>query len=187
MKYLLSLSLLLVASSSYGILLSGSAATAVTNLSTGDSSFVIVDTDGDGLDFSATSVGTSFAVGSSIGDDYIVAFNPVTTVFGTTLPGEANFNLGDGSTASGDSFYIIAFSTQSTNSFTVSSGDKYGILSHANWVLPSNNSGTFSYGSDFNQFSNVDGAAFTVVPEPSTYAMFAGALALGYVMIRRRR
>lgn len=36
--------------------------------------------------------------------------------------------------------------------------------------------------------SNVAGApSFNVVPEPSTYASLAGLLALGYVMVRRRR
>lgn len=34
---------------------------------------------------------------------------------------------------------------------------------------------------------NSNGIGTSAVPEPSTYAMFAGVLALGYVMIRRRR
>jgi hypothetical protein len=34
--------------------------------------------------------------------------------------------------------------------------------------------------------SNMDNVSLTVVPEPSTYALLSGMLALGWVMIRRR-
>jgi len=49
-------------------------------------------------------------------------------------------------------------------------------------------SGAVLVNAELSSTVNAAGApSFSAVPEPSTYAMFAGVLALGYVMIRRRR
>tara|TARA_B110001469_G_C9617809_1_gene307739 strand:- start:151 stop:720 length:570 start_codon:yes stop_codon:yes gene_type:complete len=169
-----------------GLTLSGSAATGVTNLVGGNSTFVIVDTAGDGLDFGITNVGANLVAGASFGDDYIAAYNSVAVSFGTTVPGNAIFNLGTGGTAAGQQFYVVAFGTQSGDNITVTASDTFGVLAGSNWQLDANNSGTYSYGVELVAFPTVNGAEFTVVPEPSTYAALAGLLALGYVMVRRR-
>lgn len=173
----------------YGIQLSGTAAASVTNLVAGNSSFVIVDTAGDGLDFNINSVGATLASDTSFGDDYIAAYNSVVGVFAVDLPGGANFSLGVGGTAAGQQFYIVAFGTQSGDNITVAANDTFGVLAGSNWQLDSNNSGTFTYNTELEQFPTVNGAQFTVspVPEPSAYALLSGVLALGWVMVRRRR
>ena len=172
----------------FGYSLSGTVATSVTNLLAGDSSFVIVDTTGgDTLDSNFFTAGTTLTAGTSVGDYYIAAHNAVVGGgFGVSVSGNANFNLGDGSTEGGDSFYVVAFGTNTGNSVTLSVGNTFGILAGSNWNLGSNNSAVESYGAQFQQFSNVDGAQFSVVPEPSAFAALAGILALSCVMLRRR-
>ena len=172
----------------FGYSLSGTAATSVTNLLAGDSSFVIVDTTGgDTLDSNFFTAGTTITAETSVGDYYIAAHNAVVGGgFGLSVSGNANFNLEDGSTEGGDYFYVVAFGTNTGDSVTLSVGDTFGILAGSNWNLGSNNSAVESYGSQFQQFPNVDGAQFSVVPEPSAFAALAGLLSLACVMLRRR-
>ena len=171
----------------FGYSLSGTVATSVTNLLAGDSSFVIVDTTGgDTLDSNFFTAGTTLTAGTSVGNYYIAAQNAVAGTFGVTVPGNATFTLGDGSTTGGDYFYVVAFGTNTGDSVTLSVGNTFGILAGSNWNLGSNNSAVESYGAQFQQFSNVDGAQFSVVPEPSAFAALAGILALSCVMLRRR-
>jgi len=170
--------------------ITGTAATSVTNLVAGNSTFVIVDTSGaDTLTSSAFTSGLTLTSGGSFGNYYVASYNAVVGGFGTTIPGNANFNLGDGSTSAGDTFYIVAFGTKSGDGITLSGGDTFGILAGSDWVLNANNSATEIYGSDLQQFSTANGAEFSiaVVPEPSTFAALTGLCALGAVMVRRRR
>ncbi len=171
----------------FGYSLSGTAATSVTNLLAGDSSFVIVDTTGgDTLDSSFFTAGTTLKEGTSVGDYYIAAHNAVAGTFGVTVPGNATFSLGDGSTTGGDYFYVVAFGTNTGDNITLSVGDTFGLNRGIDWNLGSNNAATESYGSQFQQLPTVNGAQFSVVPEPSAYAALAGILALICVMLRRR-
>jgi hypothetical protein len=167
--------------------LSGTAATSVSNLVVGDSTFVIVDTSGnDSLTSSSFTPGLTLTSGSSFGDYYVAAYNPVAGGFGTSVPGNAFFNIGDGATAADDYFYVVAFGTQSGDGITLSTSDTFGLLSASDWRLPTANNISWDYGADLTQFGSVDGASFTVVPEPSSYGALAGLLALGWVMVRRR-
>jgi len=186
---ILSLFLSAFALNLFGYSLSGTAASSVSNLVGGNSSFVIVDTSGnDTLDESFFTAGLTLSAGSTVGDYYVASHNSVASFFGTSLPGNASFNFGDGSTAAADYFYVVAFSDHSTTSVTLAGGNTFGLLSGTDWQLGSSNSNVDSYGSEFEQFSNVNGAQFTVaaVPEPSSYALLGGLLALGCVMLRRR-
>lgn len=106
-----------------------------------------------------------------------------------TFQGDVSMNS---SAANGQAAYIFA---------TNAANDEILIFKNAAWVFPTYDnldtvSDIFSLQDANTQVVNATGSfvAFdnnlrmlTVVPEPSTYAMFAGALALGYVMIRRRR
>jgi hypothetical protein len=186
---ILSLFLSAFAVNLFGYSLSGTAATAVSNLVTGNSSFVIVDTSGsDTLDSSFFTAGLTLSAGSTIGDYYVAAYNSVAGGFGTSVPGNASFNIGTGGTAAEDYFYVVAFSNHSTASVTLAGGNTFGLLSGSDWQIDSNNGATESYGAQLEQFSTINGAQFTVaaVPEPSSYALLGGLLALGCVMLRRR-
>jgi len=184
---LLSLFLSAFAVNLFGYSLSGTAATTVSNLVVGNSSFVIVDTSGgDTLDSSAFTAGLQLTAGTSFGDYYVASYNAVAGGFGTSVGGNASFNLGDGSTAAADYFYVVAFGSETGSSVTLSGGSTFGILNGSDWNLGSNNAATESYGAQFQQFSTVNGAQFSVVPEPSAYALLGGLLALGCVMLRRR-
>jgi hypothetical protein len=171
----------------FGYTLSGTAATSAINIAAGNSSFVIVDTTGgDTLDSDFFTAGTTLTAGTSVGNYYIAAQNAVAGTFGVTVPGNATFTLGDGSTTGGDYFYVVAFGTNTGDNITLSVGDTFGLNRGIDWNLGSNTSATESYGPQFQQLSTVNGAQFSVVPEPSAYAALAGILALSCVMLRRR-
>jgi len=189
MKQIAFLSLLLSAATVnlHGLTLSGTAATSATNLVAGNSSFVIVDTSGgDTLDASAFTAGLTLTEGTSFGDYYIAGYNDVVSGFGISVVGNASFNLGDGSTAESNTYYVVAFGTNSGDGITLAAGNTFDILAGGDWQLPVN-SAAFIYGADMAQFSAINGAEFSVVPEPSTFAALAGLCALGAVMVRRRR
>ena len=171
----------------YGWELSGTAATSASNIIAGNSSFVIVDTTGgDTLTSSAFTVGLTLSAGTSFGDYYVASYNSVVSTFGTTVSGNATFSLGDGGVEANDTYYVVAFGTQSGDGITLTNGDTFGILSGADWQLDANDASSFDYGTDMQQFTTFNGAQFTVVPEPSAFAAIAGVMALGFVMVRRR-
>ena len=86
----------------------------------------------------------------------------------------------------GTALYMWVF-----NDTAGATADEWGIYSSSNWVMP-NDLGIVSLSSSL--IDNVvaggtSGANFTLVavPEASTYAALSGLLALGCVMVRRRR
>lgn len=140
---------------------------------------VLVDATGDG--FGVTSTGSintfDFSSNGSInGDSYFTgsaatAFSPPFGGAGVALNTDPITLSGD--VGAGDSFALFW-----------TDGTYYGFATETLAVLPSDGSTTA-----FNTVFSNDPytAAGTIVPEPSTYAMLAGALALGYVMVRRRK
>jgi len=172
------------ASSAFSVTFTGIALPNIVNAVTGSSSYIVVDTADDGIDFSANSVGVTFAANSFLTgtDDYVVALNSTTsTIFGSNSGGGANFTLNTNGITDGDSFYIVTFGALTTASVTTTLGTKFNIATDNGWTIPSSNSANLAFPDNFNQVSNFDATALSI-PEPSTYAMFAGALALGYVM-----
>ena len=188
---LFTLMLTLFAVNSHALTLSGSAAINLTNFTDGNSAYLIVDTSGgdtltsadftDGLTLSTgTTFGTNFYVA---GEGVIVSlFNGQEFTFSLSLP------LGTGSVAAADKYYIVGFSDYSSESVTLAGGDTFGLATTADWTLPTNDGGTFTFGTEQTQLNGFDGNQFSVVavPEPSTYATLAGLFALSWVMVRRR-
>jgi hypothetical protein len=175
---------------SHGLTFSGTAATSAGSATVaGNSSFIIVDTNDDGIDFFSSSLGVTLTSGSFIGtsDDYIIAYNAVAGGFGTSISGNASFTLGSNSIDENDDFYILFFADRSGDGITTQAGDSFGFLQEANWFVPGNNAGTFQFGTAFTQITDPISTVGTVVPEPSTYAALSGLLALSSVMLRRRR
>jgi hypothetical protein len=82
----------------------------------------------------------------------------------------------------GDTFAIIVFENSTT---TVTAGDTYRIWSDGSWDVPADGL-TETFGTELSQVTTAANFSGTVVPEPSTFAAFAGLLALGFVMVRRR-
>jgi len=167
----------------------GQALTNIVNAVAGSSSYMVVDTDGDGVDFTGQA-GLTFTQGSFVTgtDDFVIALNSTTSsIFGTNSPGGAIFTLDDNGVTNGDSFYIVTFGELTTASVTTAGGVNYNIATDSTWLIPAANGDNLAFPDNFNAINGFDATAQQVVPEPSTYAMFAGMLALGYVMIRRRK
>ena len=178
----------LAASNLSALGISGTAVQNASPLVGGNGSFLLVDTGGDGIDFNASSLGVSLSVGSTIGNDYVAGYNEVNTGFGVSLPGNANFTIGDGGTSNNDSFYILFFDVATTSNYTTAGGENFGTLDDASWNIGANNGASLQYGSagTLAQFSTLS-LTGTVVPEPSSAAVLIGAVALGFVATRRRK
>lgn len=190
------LSFILLVVSANGVTFSGTAISSISNAVAGNSSFVVIDTGDDGIDFGANSLGVMLTSGSFIGstNDFVVSYNSVVSFIGTTVPGNATFTLDtDGNAGTGSNldentpFYIIAFGTKFGDGITTEVGDTFGISQEANWVLPTTNGANPQFGSAFTQAAFIDAAGSGIVPEPSAYAMLTGVLALGFTALRRRR
>lgn len=188
---LISLAALSISSAS-AITISGTAVSGLDPLASGQTAIFVVDTAGDG--FSGITVGDDLSAGQTLGtDDYIVSIT-----FTQSIPAVLNvasftsfiFNQGDGGVAADDNFGIYVF--DGTTTATAAAGT-YGIATDSSWTIPTNNASTWDFQpvADVDSFATVSGlsiaTAVSAVPEPSTYAALSGLLALGYVMVRRRR
>jgi len=146
--------------------------------------------DSTGNDTVETGYFTSWTTGSTITDLSAMGFvsfgnAEVGNIFGQLgkLKGGSSDNSANGTTFNGQ---LI--------SFVVTDGDSgnFGIVSGSD-LFPTNGGGvgdtvnvSASALSNFDGFIAVTGG-WQIVPEPSTYAALSGMLALGYVMVRRRR
>jgi len=166
------------------------AADGTTDLTSGSSTYLIAD-GGDGFDFDATVAGLTFADGSLIGgtNDYVFAYNASQNFAPgfSAASGNANFSINDAGASAGYDFVLLYFNGTSGASVTTVGGEQFGILSDVDWTIPSNDAGTFSFGSEFSTVTGSANLTVAAVPEPSTFAALAGLCALGAVMVRRRR
>lgn len=138
-----------------------------------------------------------WSFGGVLSDDYYIAgaltvdassFYPGGD-FGGSTPGSGSIidnlivSYPSGVTA-GDAFALVWFDSNST-----AVGAKYGLFTHASFVLPANDGGTYSYGTPFMGTDPIRSASNTfaasVIPEPSrALLLFFGMAGL---MMRRRR
>jgi hypothetical protein len=175
----------LLVSAASAITFSGFAATGAT-IASGSSAFLVSD-GGDGFDFDATVAGLTFESGSTVGgtNDTVFAYNAAVNFGQTVISGNANFSNQDAGLGGGSAFALVFFDGVSTASYTTVGGQAFGFHTDTSWVIDANNAGTFGFGAQLTALSGI-GSTGTVVPEPSSYALLGGLLALGCVMLRRR-
>ena len=182
----------------------GVALSSVPGLSVGDVGVMLIDTNGKGFSEFSFSEGLSLTASASFGaaGDFVIPFS--TTKVATqpvpslptliTLSGAfSNIPLTDG-VSSGDRFAIIVFS-ESTD--VTKAGDTYTVWTDASWVIPADGQNigfnANPSGTQFRQFTASSSPFLTgvvtgeVIPEPSSFAAFAGLAVLGAVATRRRR
>ena len=157
---------------------SGQAVTNITGAVAGSSSYVIVDTNNDGLAFDGSVAGDTFTLNSFVGtsDDYVIGYNASTSTFaGDNLSGAASFTLDTNGVSANDAFYIVTFGSETTTSVTATAGLGFNVLSAANWLVPGANGDNLAYPANFTQYDSINLTAQTVaVSEPFTIAALAG-------------
>ncbi len=174
---------------------SGAALRNVSGLAAGDIGFMIVDIDASDL-FAFNTI--SISEGASISDlssyaDGFARFGNVATAasgFGAISLSVAanNVPLGGG-IDSGDRFAVLVFS-QSTD--TAIAGDTFTVWTDPSWVIPADGFAV-TFPANLTQLSAAATPALigtvltTAIPEPSSFAAFAGLAVLGAVATRRRR
>jgi len=136
--------------------------------------------------------GTSFTNGSSVFDKDNVAIAGYTVLGsasvntagtnGALVSGDLTFDLG-GNVATGNEIGVLVFSSSTTSAINE---DTFSIWTN-DWLVGADGSNLSLTGTGAPYMGGTPAGYGVVVPEPSTYAMLAGALALGYVMVRRRK
>jgi hypothetical protein len=175
----------LLVSAASAVTFSGFAATAAT-IAGGSSAFLISD-GGDGFQYDTTAAGLTFASGSTVGgtNDTVFAYNAAQNFGQIVVSGNASFSNTDAGLGAGSAFALVLFDGVTTASYTTVGGQAFGFHTDASWTINANNAGTFGFGNQLNSLNGI-GSTGTVVPEPSSYALLGGLLALGCVMLRRR-
>lgn len=188
-KLLLSLSLLAAAGVSYAsITISGTSlfSSDIADYTTGVYISASSSTFAEG-DFASIDAGLSFTTGTAWslgGNTYtVLGSNSIITNSGSGVfsSGSATYDLST-DVATGNEIGMLVFLASSGST---SSGDTFRIYT-GDWLVPADGTNQGVTGSTA-PYTGAAAGAGTVVPEPSTYAMIAGMLALGYVMVRRRR
>ena len=93
----------------------------------------------------------------------------------------------------GESLYVWFFDTLNTPNIIAE--QEFGLFSSTNTEWIGNGDGVLDFNNlligdiDIVEFGSIEaaGISLTPVPEPSTYALFVGVLAIGYIVIRRLR
>jgi hypothetical protein len=176
-----------------GLLLSAVAANASITMSgaallntdiTGYSTGVFVSSNSGAFDENIVDslvAGISLTAGTAIGDYTILGTGAVNNAgpSGYVAMAGITYNLG-GNVATGNEIGVLVFDNSTVSTV---GGDSYSIYTN-NWLAPADGVNASLTGA-----GPYTGAAFgtsTVVPEPSSYALLGGLLALGCVMLRRR-
>lgn len=158
---------------------------------------LIVDTNNDGFQATANdffSLGDNLAIGTFLGggDDYIAA-RYATVGNATTTGVSASGSLSFANLAVGDAFGFMVFEGLTTADTTIT-GASTGVaqwFNDAEWTIRADG-GTYGFNptvsaSNHQQLSAASGTAYSIIPEPSTYALiFAGVAMLGAVIRRRK-
>ena len=155
-----------------------------------------------GTDWSAIrdiTPGTAFTIGSQFTintTSFTVFARNTATSLGSISGAVSNFTFTGGMSA-GDQFAMLIF-PNATQADSVAAGTSLTLFrmdSPLAWTLPANDTSgsVFQFGGSTPSYTQVPNTAsalesFTVVPEPSTYALLVlGGLALAGHVIRRRR
>jgi len=184
----------------------GSGTTTLTGLNTYTGATNILDGTlalGDGASLSGTTAitvasGAIFDVSALTGDFTLGAGQTLTgggTILGDLAFGAGSivlFSLGgydfDALTVDGDLTYAGALTLSLVNGFTLLAGDElqlFDVTGDYNGAFSSITFTNAALGGSFNYATGT--LTVSAVPEPSTYAVIFGVLALGFVIWRRRR
>ena len=135
------------------------------------------------FDFSESlDAGLSFASGTSFNGYTVLgsaSINPAGT--GSALVSGVTYNLGAG-VATGNEIGVLAFNNSTAATIA---GEAFSIFT-GGWTVPADGANLGLTGGPSPSFAGATGSFSSVVPEPSSYALLGGLLALGCVMLRRR-
>jgi len=124
-----------------------------------------------------------FASGTSFNGYTVLGSAPINPAGGNSaLVSGVTYNLGAG-VATGNEIGVLAFNNSTAETI---GGEAFSIFT-GGWTVPADGANLGLTGGSSPSFAGVTGTLGTVaVPEPSSYALLGGLLALGCVMLRRR-
>ena len=135
------------------------------------------------FDFSESlDAGLSFASGTSFNGYTVLGSASINPAGGSSaLVSGVTYNLGAG-VATGNEIGVLAFNNSTAATIA---GEAFSIFT-GGWTVPADGANLGLTGGPSPSFAGATGSFSSVVPEPSSYALLGGLLALGCVMLRRR-
>lgn len=163
-----------------------------TNIPVGNAFILVADTNNDGFGaFVTNSIpnGASLSVGSSLDGD-LIFYRSTDAIAGASNVNISNLDI---TAEAGQKFALLWFNTATSSTTTLATGDLYGIVTDATWVLPTVSStlgfSTSPSGSNPYLTQTAPGAATlavgSTVPEPGIASL--SLLGFAGLFLRRRR
>jgi hypothetical protein len=126
--------------------------------------------------------GLPFASGTSFNGYTVLGSASINPAGGSSaLVSGVTYNLGAG-VATGNEIGVLAFNNSTAATIA---GEAFSIFT-GGWTVPADGANLGLTGGPSPSFAGATGSFSSVVPEPSSYALLGGLLALSCVMLRRR-